>query len=112
MATIEECRSALARLSTALRGLDPDKRDRHVLDRTVSCRVPDLDVVFNGRLDGDGFHDITTAAAPKAQIRLTTSSDDLVALADGQLNFASAWAKGRLEVGASFGDLLRLRKLF
>jgi hypothetical protein len=112
LATIEECHAALGRLSTALRGLDSDKRERQVLDRSVSCRVPDLDVVFNGRLDGDGFHDITTEAAPKAQIGLTIPSDDLVALADGQLNFASAWAQGKVKVSASFGDLLRLRKLF
>lgn len=112
MATIEECRSALARLSSALRGMEPDARDLHVLDRTVSCRVPDLDVVFTGRLDGEGLHDISTEPAPRAQIRLTIPSDDLVELADGELNFASAWARGRLKVDASFGDLLRLRKLF
>ena len=112
LATIEECRAALARLSTAVHGLDTDERQRHVLDRSVSCRVPDLDVVFNGRLDGDGFHGITTDAAPKAQIALTIPSDDLVALADGRLHFASAWAQGKVKVSASFGDLLRLRKLF
>lgn len=112
MATLEECRSALTRLSGALRGMDPSERNSQVLDRSVSCRVPDLDVTFSGRLDGTGFHDISTDAAPKAQIRLTVASDDLVALADGDLNFASAWSRGRVKIDASFGDLLRLRKLF
>jgi len=27
-------------------------------------------------------------------------------------NFASAWSRGRVKIDASFGDLLRLRKLF
>jgi len=112
MATLEECRDALARLSGALRGMDAAGREQHVLERTVSCRVPDLDAIFNGRLDGKGFHDITIATAPRAQIRLTIPSDDLVALADGRLDFGSAMRAGRVKVSASFGDLLRLRKLF
>lgn len=112
MATLEECQSALTRLSGALRGMDSATRSTQVLDRTVSCQVPDLDVTFNGRLDGDGFHDITTDPAPRAQIRLTAASDDLVALADGQLNFATAWSRGKVKIDASLGDLLKLRKLF
>lgn len=112
MATIEECHSALSRLSAALRGMDAEERDRSVLERSVSCTVPDLNATFSGRLDGAGFHDIRTDPAPRAQIRLTIGSDDLVAFADGQLNFTSAWARGRVKVDASFGDLLRLRKLF
>lgn len=111
MATLEECRSALSRLSAAMGGLDSANRG-HVLDRTVSCAVPDLGITFSGRLDGAGFHDISTDPGPRAQIRLTIGSDDLVALADGQLNFASAWSRGRVKIDASFGDLLRLRKLF
>jgi putative sterol carrier protein len=39
------------------------------------------------------------------------TSDDLVALTDGQLNVASAWATGRLRVDASIKDMLRLRAL-
>lgn len=111
MATLDECRSALSRLSAAMGGLDAANRG-NVLDRTVSCTVSDLGVVFNGRLDGAGFHGITTDPAPRSQIRLTVGSDDLVALADGQLNFAAAWSRGRVKIDASFGDLLRLRKLF
>lgn len=111
MASMQECRSALSRLSGAMGGLDAANSGQ-VLDRTVSCTVPDLGVVFSGRLDGAGFHDISIDPAPRAQIRLTVGSDDLVALADGRLNFASAWSSGRVKIAASFGDLLRLRKLF
>lgn len=112
MATVEECRDALVRLSGALTRLDPRKRESAIVDRSVSAYITDLDVMFNGRLDGDGFHDITTDPAPRAQLKLSMASDDLLALADGELSFGTAWSRGRLKVDASFGDLLRLRKLF
>jgi hypothetical protein len=112
MATLEECREALVRLSGALARVDPDKRESAITDRSVSAYITDLDVMFNGRLDADGFHDITTDPAPRAQLRLSMKSDDLLALADGAVSFGQAWARGRLKVEASFGDLLRLRRLF
>src|SRR6188474_1084336 len=112
MATLEECREALVRLSGALARVDPDKRESAITDRSVSAYITDLDVMFNGRLDANGFHDITTDPAPRAQLRLSMKSDDLLALADGGLSFGQAWARGRLKVDASFGDLLRLRRLF
>jgi len=112
MASVDECRSALMQLSGAIGGMDAAKRDKNVLDRTVSCTVPDLDAVFTGRLDAAGFHDVTTDPAPPAQIRLTIGSDDLVAIAAGRLSFATAWRHGQVKVKASFGDLLRLRTLF
>jgi hypothetical protein len=39
------------------------------------------------------------------------TGDDLLALVDGSLHFARAWASGRVSVRASLRDLLRLRKL-
>ncbi|HLZ36284.1 MAG TPA: SCP2 sterol-binding domain-containing protein [Mycobacteriales bacterium] len=111
MATLEECRAALeivvARLATA----DDAVRRRHLADRTISCRVRDLDVTFTGRLANGRLADVTTERAPKAQIRLTVGSDDLLALTNGHLSFASAWARGRVKVDASVMDLLRLRNL-
>jgi hypothetical protein len=111
VATLAECETAIGRMSEAMRGLHADKRSA-IDPRTVGCRVTDLDVVFTGVLDGDGFHDMTTDASPPAQIRLELTSDDLVALSTGKLPFAPAWARGRIKVHASFGDLLRLRKFF
>ena len=55
--------------------------------------------------------DLTDGEDPKAQIKLAVGSDDLLALVAGRLHFASAWAGGRVSVKASFGDLLKLRKL-
>jgi hypothetical protein len=109
VATIEQCRTALDRVAETLGG--GDNGSNLDLDRSLSCRVTDLDTTFSGHLRGGHLEDITTEQRPPAQIRFTTKSDDLVALADGQLHFAKAWASGRLKVEASLRDLFRLRSL-
>jgi len=112
MATLEECQAALAGLAAQLGGMDPAERQRKVADRTLSCRVSDLDVTFSGRLKDGQLIDISTDRRDRAQIRLTMESDVLVALASGRLNLLSAWTSGRLKIDASIADLLRLRALF
>ncbi|CAM5711288.1 hypothetical protein SHIRM173S_12961 [Streptomyces hirsutus] len=37
--------------------------------------------------------------------------DDLLALVDGELNFAKAWASGRVKLEAGLSDLLNLKSL-
>lgn len=39
------------------------------------------------------------------------AGDDLIALVNGELHFARAWAAGRVKLEAGVRDLLRLRKL-
>ena len=80
-------------------------------DRSMSCQVPDLGVTFSGALSEGHITGITTDPAPKAQVRLTVSSDDLVALTDGHLDFGKAWLSGRVKVEASVRDLLKLRSM-
>jgi predicted lipid carrier protein YhbT len=114
MATIEECRAALEKLSDNLAGADGDVRGAAALDRSLSCRVTDLDTTFVGRLRDGRIEVLDTVPGPpreKAQIRLTMTGDDLVALVAGQLNFAKAWASGRVKLEAGLRDLLRLRSL-
>ncbi|MER7912564.1 SCP2 sterol-binding domain-containing protein [Streptomyces sp. NPDC096068] len=114
MATITECRGALDRLSDNLARADGDVRGAAALDRSLSCHVTDLDTTFTGRLaDGRIRVDSTVEGPPpaKAQIRLAMTGDDLVAMVDGRLNFAKAWASGRVRLEAGFRDLLRLRSL-
>jgi hypothetical protein len=114
MATIEECRSALDRLSDNLARANGDVRGAAALDRTLSCHLTDLGTTFTGRLAGGRIEDVLTVAGPppgKAQIRLAMTGDDLVAMVDGELNFAKAWASGRVGLEAGFRDLLRLRSL-
>jgi hypothetical protein len=82
------------------------------LERTVSCRITDLDVMFTGRLAGGRLSDLSTdQVADPAQIKLTMSSDDLVALVDGDLAIAPAWATGRIKIDASILDMMKLRSL-
>ncbi|MBV1942089.1 SCP2 sterol-binding domain-containing protein [Streptomyces sp. BV286] len=114
MATIEECRSALDKLSESMAGADGDVRSAAALDRSLSCHVTDLDVTFVGRLrDGRITVLDTVEGLPpeKAEIRLAMTGDDLVAMVDGELNFAKAWGSGRIKLEAGLRDLLRLRKL-
>jgi putative sterol carrier protein len=107
MATIKDCRAALERLSEKLREVDEEERKQHAFDRTLSCHVPDLDV----RLEDGHITGITTDEAPKAQIRLTAKSDDLVAMTDGHLSFGQAWLSGKVKVEAGVRDLLKLRSM-
>ena len=109
MATVDEVEQAVRSLVQRLADLDPEVRLRYSVDRTVSCRVRDLDVVWSGRLCDDGLCDLTCTPDERAQVRLTVGSDDLLSLADGRLTAASAWATGRLRVQAGPLDLLRLR---
>jgi predicted lipid carrier protein YhbT len=113
MATKEECREALEKLAARITNLDPQDRAKHLADRSISCRVRDLGVVFRTRLGPHGVDPIREAAADAepAQIRLTAASDDLVALAEERLHVATAWATGRLKIEAHPFDLFRMRRL-
>lgn len=111
MATIEQCREALTALAARLRGVNEDDRSRHSFDRSLSATVPDLGVTFSGALQDGHLVDITTQPAPRAQIRLMASSDDLVALTAGDLSFGQAWLSGRVKVEGGVRDLLRLRSM-
>ncbi|GAA2155767.1 hypothetical protein GCM10009760_55930 [Kitasatospora kazusensis] len=114
MASTEQCRAALEQLSRNLAGSDGDVRQAAALNRSLTCRITDLDLTFTGRLQDGRITDVVETPGPppaKAEIRLTMASDDLVALVGGKLNFASAWAGGRVKLEAGFRDLLRLRTL-
>ncbi|MGV9286846.1 sterol-binding protein [Streptomyces sp. NPDC003719] len=114
MATTEECRAALDKLSDNMGGAEGDLRSATALDRSVSCHITDLDITFAGRM-ADGRIDVreTLEGPPreKAEIGLAMTGDDLVALVDGELNFAKAWGSGRVRLEAGLRDLFRLRKL-
>lgn len=114
MATVRQCRAALDRLVATLDAVDPEVRSRNVPTRTVVCCVSDLAVAYTARIDADGVHDLTLlrlseATEPEADVRLSVCSDDLVALANGDDEFLTAWIRGRVQISASMRDMLRLR---
>lgn len=114
MATIEECRAALDKLSDSMQSAEGDVRAAAAMDRSVSCHITDLEVTFVGRLTGGRIEVRETLPGPpreKAQIRLAMTGDDLVALVDGELHFAKAWGSGRVRLEAGLRDLFHLRKL-
>ena len=109
MATVDECRAALQKLAANLAAnADQVRID---LDRPLACTIKDLGVAFHGRLLDGRLVDLADGDDPKARIRLTATSDDLIALVNGQLDFAKAWTSGRVSVSANPFDLLKLRKL-
>jgi hypothetical protein len=114
MATAEECRAALESLTSRIAGLDAKDRAAHLMDRTLSCRVPDLGVTFTTRLRPEGIDPVVEAAngARPAQVRFTANSDVVVAVAADPGTFMRAWLTGRLSVQGNPLDLLYLRRLF
>ncbi|MEU0832229.1 SCP2 sterol-binding domain-containing protein [Streptomyces sp. NPDC056231] len=114
MATMAECRSALDTLSDNLETAEGNVRSAASLDRSLSCHIKDLKITFTGRLKDGRIQVLDTIDGPpseRAEIRLAMNGDDLVAMVNGNLNFAKAWASGRVRLEASIRDLMRLRTL-
>lgn len=107
MATLEECREALTELTRdiAESGEDVD------FDRSLSATITDLNTVLKGRFEAGQFTGIEQASDPAADVKLTLTSDDLVAMCRGELNVMKAMATGKLKLQASMGDMMKLRKL-
>ena len=112
MATVAECEQAFATLADRLAGADPEARRRNSFDRTISCRLTDLDVIFAAQLKDGLLTDIRQVEDANAQVKLAMSSDDLVKLVDKELNLASAWTSGRVKIDARVFDLIKLRSVF
>jgi hypothetical protein len=113
VATVEESRQALEKLTAQIADMSPEDRDAFLADRDISCTISDLGVTFLTHIRPDGASPVTVAngSSPPAQVRFTVNSDELVAISDDPAKFIRAWLTGRLKMEASLGDLLRLRKL-
>ena len=112
MKSAEECRAALQKLASRLSELSPADRDAYFGNRTISVTIPDLGVTFVSVL-GAGDDPVREAAPgePPAAIRLTASSDEVIALCEQPMNIARAWMSRRIKIEASVKDLFRLRRL-
>jgi alkyl sulfatase BDS1-like metallo-beta-lactamase superfamily hydrolase len=111
VATVEQCEQALQELAGRLAANDASRR-KVGFDRSLTCTIRDLNVTFGGRLKDGHLIDIGRATSRDAQVRLAMASDDLIALVEGRLKMASAWATGRVRIEAGVRDLLRLRSIF
>jgi predicted lipid carrier protein YhbT len=113
MATAEECRAALEGLTGRIANMDAKDREAHLLDRTLSCRVPDLGLTFVTRLGPNGAEPVKVAdnGAPPAQVRFTADSNTVITIAGDPGSFMRAWLSGKLKVQGSVFDVLHLRKL-
>ena len=93
VATVEECEAAMHKLAERLKSPDGAEARGKMIDRSISCHLRDLDVTFARPAARGEILDIRRRGpTPDGQLKLATTSDDLVALVDGQLNFAKAWA--------------------
>lgn len=112
MATTAECEQAFRQLAERLADADPSARKKASFDRTLTCRLTDLDVIFAGRLREGSLTEIRQVVTRDAQVRMSMTSDDLIKLVAGELNMGSAWATGRVKIDAGVFDLLKLRSIF
>jgi len=112
MATVEECERAMHELAGKLAGNSGSSVRNKIENRSLTCELRDLKVIYGGRLHDGKLEDIRQVQDSKAQIRLSMSSDDLVALTEGGLHLGRAWATGRIKISASVLDLIKLRSMF
>jgi hypothetical protein len=109
VATIDECMTALQ----GVLGPIASSKAAAGLDRSLSCRLTDLDQVVLGRLSSGAVRDLHAvpdgSTVPRSDIRLTMTSEDLLALTQGDMSFGKAWASGRVKLDAGIRDILRLR---
>jgi putative sterol carrier protein len=110
MATVDECRQALHDLAAKLEST-AEARGKLDFERTLACRLTDVDAAFHARLSGGRLLDIADGDDPKAKIALIIASDDLLALVAGRLDVTRAIAARRISIKANPFDLLKLRKL-
>jgi hypothetical protein len=79
--------------------------------RTIEVIVPDLGASFWTELSGGKMGTLHAGVPTDPQIRIHVPSDDLVDLVVGRRSLFSSYLSGQVKIEASFGDLLRLRKL-
>lgn len=111
MASPEEVEVVLARLAERLENVKSQYRPMLPGRRTVEADFPDLGLAYHAYWHDGRISELHQGPADAADIRVECDSDDLIALADGELEFRRAYASERVRVDASMSDMLRLRSL-
>jgi putative sterol carrier protein len=115
MATKKQVETKLRQMIDRLGDADDDVHDnltRALPDpRTVQIDVTDLDLSYWTELADGELGPLQPGQPSDCDIKLRASSDDLVAMINGELGLLKSYLSGRVRIEASLSDLLALRKL-
>jgi hypothetical protein len=109
VATVEEVEEVLGELLERLGEVDPNTRAIMPSRRTIEARCPDLDYVRYAEWRDGKLVVLDDPPPRRPDIRVSVRSDDLLAIASGELPFGRAYAANKVRLDASMTDLLRLR---
>lgn len=110
MATEDEVESTLMDLVRRLERIDPSYRAMLPSRRTIEATCPDLGLSYHAYWNDGQLSEIFEGESlQRPDIRIRVSSQDLLAMAAGELTFRDAYLQNRVELRASMTDLLRLR---
>lgn len=108
--TNAEVEAALSELLGRLERLDPTVR-LLIPQRVIEATFTDLGLTYHAVYRGGQIEGPHVGAAPRADIRLTGDSADLLSLANGEMTFSKAYSGGHVTIEAGISDLLLLRSL-
>ena len=79
--------------------------------RMIQIDVTDLEASYWTELADGRMSKLKPGEAEDVDIKLRASSDDLVAMIDGELGLVKSYLTGRIRIEGSLSDLLALRKM-
>jgi predicted lipid carrier protein YhbT len=114
VATQEEVDRTLRKLVKRLDGADIDDADLPEEARTILCSITDLRLDYRADYSKGRIRKLRLVedGAGTADVKISVSSDELIALAEGKSSLPMALLFGRIRVNANARDLLLLRQLF
>jgi hypothetical protein len=114
VATRAEVDRTLKKLVKRLDSADLDGASLPEEQRTIVCRITDLDIAFRADYAAGRIRKLreVPSGTEGGDVRISVSSDELIALADGKSSLPMALLFGRIRVDAHARDLLLLRQLF
>jgi len=115
LASRDEVERRLEDLLQRLRGTDEVRaslRESVPEPRILALHVSDLDASYWAEMAGGRVGDLHSGEPEdQAHVRIRAGSDDLVALAEGELTLVSAYLSGRVRVDAGVADMLQIRRM-
>ena len=113
VATPAEVDRTLKKLVKRLDTADLDGASLPEQQRSIVVVITDLDLIYRAEYADGRINKLAkTKNAEGGDVRISVSSDELVALADGKSSLPMALLFGRIRVDAHARDLLLLRQLF